>query len=273
MRAELRPSQVAPGAVLELEGEQRTGSSGPCASTSPAPAGASTASRPTPGPPEWLSIRAARRTVRHPLDPAQRPLRRPRPRRHEIDGRDWTLARGRVAHLHRRGRHGTGRPGTCDFVEFVATDYPTACSSSRASTAACGRSVSVDSSTRRACAATARSSATEAGSVVRGRDLVATTSPSTRSGDRGDAVAPVEVARGGRAPRPGGRRSPGLGTGAWPSALPDSPVSRWSASTVRAAVIRWTGAPRCSSMPRRRVVASSSSTSEGVCRPPAARPT
>ena len=124
MRAELRPSQVAPGAVLEVEGSTyrvvgsvrfdlggtRWGEH--CITSS--------------GPREWLSLqpRGAGCVIhwrtRDDLfgDPDHGGM--------SLDGRDWTLLEAGSLTYTAEGDTGLGVRGTCEFVEFVATDSPDA---------------------------------------------------------------------------------------------------------------------------------------------------
>ena len=120
MRAELRPSQVAPGAVLEVEGWPRrvvgsllfdldgTTWGEHCITVS--------------GPREWLSLRprGAESIVhwrsRHDLfgDPDLAGV--------TLDGREWTLLEAGSLTYTAEGDTGTGRRGTCEFVEFTDAD-------------------------------------------------------------------------------------------------------------------------------------------------------
>ena len=118
MRAELRPSQVAPGAVLELQGRQRrvigslhfvmdgTHWREHCVQTSP-------------GPKEWLSIRPRGGvTVVH-WTPRYDLFGEPDPAGVTMDGSSWTLDSSGHATYTASGDTGTGRSGSCDFVEYV----------------------------------------------------------------------------------------------------------------------------------------------------------
>jgi hypothetical protein len=121
MRAELRASQVAPGAVMELEGRARrvvgslrfvmadTRWSEHCLES-------------TPGPPEWLSIRprggltVVHWTPRHDL------FGEPDTGGVTMDGREWIFDDSGHATYTATGHTGTGASGSCDYVEFVAAD-------------------------------------------------------------------------------------------------------------------------------------------------------
>ena len=120
MRAELRPSQVAPGALLEVEGSTyrvvgtvrfdlagtRWGEH--CITSS--------------GPREWLSLepRGADCVIhwqtRHDIfgDPDRAGM--------SLDGRDWSLLAAGSLTYTAEGDTGLGLQGTCEFVEFVAVD-------------------------------------------------------------------------------------------------------------------------------------------------------
>lgn len=120
MRAELRPSQVAPGAVLEVEestyrvvGTVRFDLSGTrwgehCITSS--------------GAREWLSVhpRGAACVIhwrsRDDLfgEPDQGGM--------SLDGRDWKLLEAGSLTYTAEGDTGLGATGTCEFVEFVAVD-------------------------------------------------------------------------------------------------------------------------------------------------------
>jgi hypothetical protein len=118
MRAELRPSQVAPGAVLELEGRQRrvigslhfvmdgTHWREHCVQASA-------------GPKEWLSIRPRGGvTVVH-WTPRYDLFGEPDPAGVTMDGSSWTVDSSGHATYTASGDTGTGRSGSCDFVEYV----------------------------------------------------------------------------------------------------------------------------------------------------------
>jgi hypothetical protein len=121
MRAELRASQIAPGAVLELEGEPRRvlGSlhfvmdgrrwTEHCVQTAP-------------GPHEWLSIRPRGGiTVVH-WTPRYDLFGEPGTSRVTMDGRDWALADSGHATYTATGDTGTGSSGSCDYVEYAGAD-------------------------------------------------------------------------------------------------------------------------------------------------------
>jgi hypothetical protein len=117
MRAELRPTQVAPGAVLEVEGTRhrvigtlRFDWSGTrwgehCIES-------------TPGPNEWLSIRPrGGPTVVH-WKPRYDLFGEPDRAGMTMDARRWTLLEAGTATYVAEGDTGTGSHGSCDFVEF-----------------------------------------------------------------------------------------------------------------------------------------------------------
>jgi hypothetical protein len=120
MRAELRESQVGPGAVLEVEGTayrvvgtlrfdlDGTGWGEHCITSS--------------GPREWLSLRplggpsVIHWTSRHDLfgEPDHAGM--------TLDGRDWTPLEAGSLTYTAEGDTGTGTQGTCDFVEYTDAD-------------------------------------------------------------------------------------------------------------------------------------------------------
>lgn len=120
MRAELRDSQVGPGAVLEVEGTRHrvvgslrfdldgTRWGEHCITAS--------------GPREWVSLRPRGATsiihwrLRVDLfgDPDLGGV--------TLDGRDWTLLESGSLTYTAEGDTGTGAHGTCDFVEFTHGD-------------------------------------------------------------------------------------------------------------------------------------------------------
>lgn len=117
MRAELGPTQVAPGAVLEVEGTPHrvigtlrfdwagTRWGEHCIES-------------TPGPHEWLSIRP--RGADHVVHwtPRYDLFGEPDPAGMTMDGRRWTLLEAGAAAYVAEGDTGTGSRGSCDFVEF-----------------------------------------------------------------------------------------------------------------------------------------------------------
>jgi hypothetical protein len=121
MRAELRASQVVPGAVMELEGRARrvvgslhfvmadTRWSEHCLES-------------TPGPQEWLSIRPrGGLTVVH-WTPRYDLFGEPDTGGVTMDGREWTFDDSGHATYTATGDTGTGARGSCDYVEFVEAD-------------------------------------------------------------------------------------------------------------------------------------------------------
>jgi hypothetical protein len=121
MRAELRPSQVAPGAVLALDGDERrvigtlqfdmagTRWREHCVETDA-------------GPPEWVSIRPRGGTVVVHWTPRNDLFGEPDRAGMAMDGRDWTLDEAGSATYTAVGDTGTGSSGSCDFVEFSDPD-------------------------------------------------------------------------------------------------------------------------------------------------------
>ena len=117
MRAELRESQVGPGAVLEVEGTRHrvvgslrfdldgTGWGEHCVTAS--------------GPREWVSLRprggpsVIHWQSRHDL------FGEPDTAGTNLDGRDWTLLASGSLTYTAEGDTGTGAEGTCNFVEFT----------------------------------------------------------------------------------------------------------------------------------------------------------
>lgn len=118
MRAELRPSQVAPGAVLELEGRRRR-VIGSLHFTMDGIRWWEHCVETTPRPHEWLSIRPrGGLTVVH-WTPRYDLFGEPDPAGVTMDGRDWTLDSSGHATYTATGDTGTGPSGSCDYVEYV----------------------------------------------------------------------------------------------------------------------------------------------------------
>jgi hypothetical protein len=117
MRAELQPTQVGPGAVLEVEGTQhrvigtlRFDWVGTCWGEHCVES--------TAGPNEWLSIRPrGAPTVVH-WTPRYDLFGEPDPAGMTMDGRRWILLQASTATYVAQGDTGTGPRGSCDFVEF-----------------------------------------------------------------------------------------------------------------------------------------------------------
>ncbi|GAA3688927.1 hypothetical protein GCM10022399_00760 [Terrabacter ginsenosidimutans] len=121
MRAELRASQIAPGAVLKLEGELRrvVGSlhfvmdgrqwTEHCVESAP-------------GPHEWLSIRPHGGTTLVHWTPRYDLFGEPATGGVTMDGRDWVFADSGHATYTATGDTGTGSQGSCDYVEYVEAD-------------------------------------------------------------------------------------------------------------------------------------------------------
>lgn len=121
MRAQLRPAQVSPGAVLELEGKPRrvigslrfvmegTDWREHCLETAS-------------GPHEWLSIRPrGGLTVVH-WTPRYDLFGEPDRAGMTMDGREWTFDGSGHATYTAAGDTGTGERGSCDYVEFAEAD-------------------------------------------------------------------------------------------------------------------------------------------------------
>lgn len=121
MRAHLRASQVAPGAVLELAGEPRrvigslhfvmTGRDWRehCLETAS-------------GPHEWLSVRPrGGPTVVH-WTPRYDLFGEPDVNGMTMDGREWVFDDSGHATYTATGDTGTGSTGSCDYVELVSAD-------------------------------------------------------------------------------------------------------------------------------------------------------
>ncbi|MEW1955523.1 DUF4178 domain-containing protein [Terrabacter sp. NPDC080008] len=121
MRADLRASQVAPGAVLELEGRsfQVVGS---LHFDMRGALWAEHCIKGEHGRPEWLSIRPrGELTVVHWVarpelegEPGGAVL--------EMDGRTWSRIESGTARYSAEGHTGTGRSGSCEFVEYADGD-------------------------------------------------------------------------------------------------------------------------------------------------------
>jgi len=121
MRAELRASQVGPGAVLELDGRTRrvigtlrldqdgTEWGEHCIETSR-------------GPHEWLAIRPRGGPKVVHWTPRYDLFSEPDPSGMAMDGRDWTLEVAGTVTYTAQGATGTGPRGTCEYVEFADTD-------------------------------------------------------------------------------------------------------------------------------------------------------
>jgi hypothetical protein len=121
MRVALRPSQVAPGAVLDIEGTPHP----VIGSLSFDYGGACWGEhyiQSTPGPGEWLSI-SPRGDLKVVLwTPRYDLFGEPDPVGMTMDGREWTLLEAGTATYTAEGDTGTGPRGTCDFVEFSDAD-------------------------------------------------------------------------------------------------------------------------------------------------------
>lgn len=121
MRAALRASQVAPGAVLDIEGTPHRVIGSLRFDYDGTRWGEHCIER-TPGPCPWLSIsprgdlKVVHWTPRYDLfgDPDQGGM--------TMDGREWTLLEAGTATYTAEGDTGTGARGTCDFVEFSDAD-------------------------------------------------------------------------------------------------------------------------------------------------------
>lgn len=121
MRAELAASQVAPGAVLELEGRPFR-VVGTLHFDMDGVRWAEHCIESGSGRPEWLSIRprggvtVVHWTSRHDLEGV------PGGERLELDGRTWARSCSGTVDYTAQGHTGTGRTGSCDFVEYADRD-------------------------------------------------------------------------------------------------------------------------------------------------------
>ena len=118
MRAELRPSQVAPGAVLELDGRPRR-VIGSLRFDKDGIRWGEHCIEATPGPHEWLSIRPrGGLTVVH-WTPRYDFFGEPDRAGMTMDGHAWTLDDAGHATYTAEGDTGTGTSGSCEYAEFA----------------------------------------------------------------------------------------------------------------------------------------------------------
>jgi hypothetical protein len=121
MRAKLRLSQVAPGVVLDLDGDERR-VIGTLYFDMPGTRWREHSVETDTGPPEWVSVRPRGGTVIVVWTPRNDLVGEPDRSGVTMDGREWTLAATGSATYTATGDTGTGSTGSCDFVEFSDAD-------------------------------------------------------------------------------------------------------------------------------------------------------